>query len=151
METPCGIDPENNMTDIPAAGCRSRSAILFTYIVNTLPRVKKLLRHWEAEACRCQDPELRKQARASLQHKAFHCQGGAVYAVNCRQMQDTVLRLIIAYQTICDYLDNLCDRAVPMKRPLNSCTGLYLTPLPPQALSVITMPFTLTGMTADIS
>ena len=111
METLCGIDPENNMTDIPAAGCRSRSAILFTYIVNTLPRVKKLLRHWEAEACRCQDPELRKQARASLQHKAFHCQGGAVYAVNCRQLRDTVLRLIIAYQTICDYLDNLCDRA----------------------------------------
>lgn len=88
----------------------SRSSILFHYIVNILPRVKTLLRYWEEKAALCPDPELRKQALASLDKKAFHCQGGAVYAIRCGDLKDTALRLIIAYQTICDYLDNLCDR-----------------------------------------
>lgn len=111
METRYRFDTADNPVSIIPAYCRTRSDILFNYIVITLPRVKKLLRHWEAEARQCKDPELRKQALASLDKKAFHCQGGAVYAVSCDQLRHTTLRLIVAYQTICDYLDNLCDRA----------------------------------------
>lgn len=111
MEIPYRLGTEDNITNTPPSYCGRPSGILFNYIVHTLPRVKKLLHRWETEACRCEDPELRKQALASLQHKAFHCQGGAVYSVSCGQLKDTTLRLIIAYQTICDYLDNLCDRA----------------------------------------
>ncbi|HHV16831.1 MAG TPA: tetraprenyl-beta-curcumene synthase family protein [Gelria sp.] len=89
---------------------RTRSGILSHYIFKTLPQVKKLLQHWEIQAHQCKDPELRKQALASLHTKAFHCHGGAVYAVNCGPKEYITLRLIVAYQTICDYLDNLCDR-----------------------------------------
>ena len=90
---------------------KTRSGILLHYIFKTLPRVKKLLRCWETRANQCKDPELKKQALASVHTKAFHCHGGAVYAVNCGSMEYIILRLIVAYQTICDYLDNLCDRA----------------------------------------
>lgn len=90
---------------------RNRSGILLHYIFKTLPQVKRLLKHWETEAAQCRDPELKKQALASLHTKDFHCHGGAVYAVNCGPMEKITLRLIVAYQTICDYLDNLCDRA----------------------------------------
>jgi tetraprenyl-beta-curcumene synthase len=90
---------------------KTRSGILLHYIFKTLPQVKRLLKYWETRASQCKDPELRKQALASLHTKAFHCHGGAVYAVNCGSNEYITLRLIVAYQTICDYLDNLCDRA----------------------------------------
>lgn len=111
MEAPYRFEAANSMMDTIPDCYLSRSVILFKYVIITLPRVKKLLRYWEAEARQCKDPELRKQALASLDKKAFHCQGGAVYAVSCDQLKHTTLRLIVAYQTICDYLDNLCDRA----------------------------------------
>ncbi len=85
--------------------------ILLHFIVRTLPRVQALLKYWEQQACNCSDAELRKQAIASLNTKAFHCQGGAVFAVPYSKWEPLMLRLIVAYQTMCDYLDNLCDRA----------------------------------------
>jgi len=85
--------------------------ILGNYILRVLPRVKKLLKSWEIEARFIPDPVLRTQALDSLRLKAFHCQGGAVYAVPWSLSQQRLLQFIVAYQTLCDYLDNLCDRA----------------------------------------
>lgn len=90
---------------------RGSNAILRNYIFSVLLQVKKSLHGWEIEAKRCLDPELRKQALSSLNSKAFHCQGGAVFAVPYDKSEPNLLRLIVAYQTLCDYLDNLCDRA----------------------------------------
>jgi tetraprenyl-beta-curcumene synthase len=89
----------------------SRGKILWHFIVHTLPGVQTLLNQWKRQAASCSDVQLYKQAVASLQTKAFHCQGGAVFAVPYKAQEDVLLRLIVAYQTICDYLDNLCDRA----------------------------------------
>lgn len=51
-----------------------------------------------------------KPFQVSLQKK-FHCQGGAVFALLAGEMCEKAVRFIIAYQTISDYLDNLCDRS----------------------------------------
>ncbi len=53
---------------------------------------------------------LKKQAQSSLEHKAFHCIGGAVYALYPHVNRSIMLNAIINLQTISDYLDNLCDR-----------------------------------------
>ncbi|MEN6463164.1 MAG: DUF2600 family protein, partial [Syntrophomonas sp.] len=89
----------------------AQSRILFHYIRHTLPEVKRLLKYWQGEALQCVNPELKKQALSSLDRKAFHCQGGAVFAVPYREWESLLVELIVAYQTLCDYLDNLCDRA----------------------------------------
>ncbi|MDD4171768.1 MAG: tetraprenyl-beta-curcumene synthase family protein [Syntrophomonas sp.] len=89
----------------------SQAELLFHYIHHTLPRVNKLLSRWKREAQQCIDNELRVQALNSIAGKDFHCQGGAVFAVPYPDSEDLLLRLIVAYQTLCDYLDNLCDRA----------------------------------------
>jgi tetraprenyl-beta-curcumene synthase len=60
------------------------------------------------------DDELRKQALASIAEKTFHCQGGAVYALLHRAKLDALIPLIVSFQTISDYLDNLCDRSVSL-------------------------------------
>ena len=85
--------------------------LLFHFIRHTLPRVQRLLHQWKKEAELCEDEELRVQALSSIVGKDFHCQGGAVFAVPYPEREDLLLRLIVAYQTLCDYLDNLCDRA----------------------------------------
>ncbi|ABI68284.1 tetraprenyl-beta-curcumene synthase family protein [Syntrophomonas wolfei] len=87
-----------------------RMNLLSHYILFTLSQVKSQLKVWEQEARLCPNEELRKQALSSIHNKGFHCQGGAFFAVPYREKETLLLRLIIAYQTLCDYLDNLCDR-----------------------------------------
>ncbi len=84
--------------------------ILYKHIFHLLPQVKTKLEFWQNEAKKCEDDILRDMALSSLKSKAFHCQGGAVFALSNQKSQDHLLELIIAYQTLCDYLDNLCDR-----------------------------------------
>lgn len=90
---------------------RGQTGILTRYIIGVLPVVKKLLANWTKEAEQCQSTELRRQALLSLKNKDFHCQGGAVFALPGTARRQELISLIVAYQTICDYLDNLCDRA----------------------------------------
>ncbi|WP_054695687.1 tetraprenyl-beta-curcumene synthase family protein [Syntrophomonas palmitatica] len=88
----------------------NRGLILPAYIFRIIPKVNRLLTQWQAIAAACPDPVLREQALSSLHLKAFHCQGGAVYALMYPGCEKILLELITAYQTLCDYLDNLCDR-----------------------------------------
>lgn len=88
----------------------SKARLLMCYILSVLPRVNRLLKEWTLLAKQCPDKELRLQALASLENKAFHCQGGAVFTVDGSRYNNNLLELITAYQTLCDYLDNLCDR-----------------------------------------
>ena len=79
-----------------------------------IPRVHVYLREWRAVAGRIPNPELKKQAIASINTKGFHCEGGGIYALMAGNRSEDVLRFIVAYQTISDYLDNLCDRSTSL-------------------------------------
>lgn len=83
--------------------------LLLRKFLSTIPTVKKELQSWASRARDLPDP-LRSQALSSIEHKAFHCVGGSVYAHYPSVDARTMLRLIVAFQTISDYLDNLCDR-----------------------------------------
>lgn len=78
------------------------------------PMVDKELKYWERQAENIPDGELRKQAIASIRTKRFHCQGGAVYSLLAGKQRKEAVRFIVAYQTISDYLDNLCDRSTSL-------------------------------------
>nr|WP_138495582.1 tetraprenyl-beta-curcumene synthase family protein [Paenibacillus pinistramenti] len=79
-----------------------------------LPSVKTELNRIRQQASIIPDPELRRQALASIQTKEFHCQGGSVYAAANLPQRHVLIPLIVAFQTISDYLDNLCDRSTSM-------------------------------------
>ena len=88
---------------------------LMNKVYNTLfPIVQKELQGWEGKAAMIPDGELRTQALASIASKKFHCQGGAVFALLAGKECEKAVRFIIAYQTISDYLDNLCDRSTSL-------------------------------------
>src|SRR5690606_22634075 len=79
-----------------------------------LPAVEAELARWKQRIGHIPNPELRRQAWASITSKRFHCEGGSVFAALHPQWTPTLVRLIVALQTISDYLDNLCDRSVSM-------------------------------------
>lgn len=79
-----------------------------------LPAVHHELSYWKKRAESIPNPELRKQALASIDSKTFHCQGGAILALLAKKRLPNAIRFIVAYQTISDYLDNLCDRSTSL-------------------------------------
>lgn len=90
------------------------TCLIYDFVRKVFPYVDEQLEHWRTVASQIPDPELRKQALASLADKRFHAQGGAIYALYPGLKQEERQKLIVfivAYQTISDYLDNLCDRA----------------------------------------
>ncbi|TCP26641.1 tetraprenyl-beta-curcumene synthase [Scopulibacillus darangshiensis] len=79
-----------------------------------LPSVHEELGKWKQMASAIPDEELRRQALASIESKTFHCEGGSIYSLIAQDHYKDVIRFIVAYQTISDYLDNLCDRSVSL-------------------------------------
>lgn len=79
--------------------------------VKILPAVHQELNYWKKRADEIPNTELRKQALASIEYKTFHCEGGGILAILSTHDYKKAIRFIVAYQTISDYLDNLCDRS----------------------------------------
>ncbi|WP_051251003.1 tetraprenyl-beta-curcumene synthase family protein [Paenibacillus harenae] len=79
-----------------------------------LPDVERELGQLRRLAEGIPDPELRTQALSSMDSKKFHCQGGGVYAAANLEHRHILIPLIVALQTISDYLDNLCDRSTSL-------------------------------------
>lgn len=73
-----------------------------------------MLSTWEASAEQIPNAELRKQALDSIEDKTFHCEGGAIYSLLSQNYWKEAVQFIVAYQTISDYLDNLCDRSTSL-------------------------------------
>lgn len=104
------IELEQSRNQFPKEPIRLMSRV-YKFI---LPDVRRELDGWRQEADSIPDPELRKQALASIKAKEFHCQGGSVYAAANLAKREILIPLIVAFQTISDYLDNLCDRSTSM-------------------------------------
>ena len=83
-------------------------------ILRLQPVTHQYLQQWKKRAQNIPNPEFRKQALMSIATKTFHCEGGALYGLIARNHYKEAIKFIIAYQTICDYLDNLCDRSTSL-------------------------------------
>lgn len=82
-----------------------------SFVGRVWPQVDRELSFWRGQLDAFESPHLRAQARVSLDTKGFHCQGGSVFALLYPPRSHAVIPVIVAMQTISDYLDNLCDRA----------------------------------------
>ncbi|ASA20648.1 tetraprenyl-beta-curcumene synthase family protein [Paenibacillus donghaensis] len=102
------LEQGRNLSPRGPIGLMSR---VYKYV---LPEVRSSLNLWRQDAQGIPDPELRKQALASIETKQFHCEGGGIYAAGNLSMRHILIPLIVAYQTISDYLDNLCDRSTSL-------------------------------------
>jgi tetraprenyl-beta-curcumene synthase len=91
---------------------KASSIGLMTKLVRQVfPLVDIQLSRWRSYVNIHCSGELRVQALASLDTKKFHCQGGSFFSLYPQVNSREFVVLVIALQTISDYLDNLCDRA----------------------------------------
>ncbi|MGJ3205241.1 tetraprenyl-beta-curcumene synthase family protein [Geobacillus thermoleovorans] len=102
--------PEVSRLNIP----KNPIALMKMVYRDVLPLVHRELAYWRRQAERIPDPELRRQALASIASKTFHCEGGSILALLAGENMEDCIRFIVAYQTISDYLDNLCDRSTSL-------------------------------------
>ncbi len=111
---------------------RSAPFLMRSVFRKIFPKVNEELTYWKERAERIPNAELREQALASISAKKFHCQGGSVYSILAGSNWNESVRFIVAYQTISDYLDNLCDRSTSLDpvdfRMLHQAMADALTP-----------------------
>ncbi|MBP2636821.1 MAG: ytpB [Firmicutes bacterium] len=93
------------------ASTASGFVLLLRFVRIVFPLVDRELAYWQQYAATHGTHELSKQALASIATKKFHCQGGSVYCLYKHVPTENFIKLVVALQTISDYLDNLCDRA----------------------------------------
>lgn len=103
-------------------GSYSLPSLIARLVGGILPAVAWEMRGWKNRLETCSSPFLREQALQSMKNKRFHCQGGCAYALLNPAAGRELISFITAFQTISDYLDNLCDRlpAWPAQ-PQESC------------------------------
>jgi tetraprenyl-beta-curcumene synthase len=94
-----------------AESLRDAARLLYLAFREVLPRAGQYFEVYRGWARAIPNEELRMQALASMGSKQFHADGGSIYVLLAREQIDQTTRFIVAYQTISDYLDNLCDRS----------------------------------------
>ena len=82
-----------------------------------LPRVAAELRRWRVQALRIPDNDLRADALHALDSKRGHTDGAALFWTLTRRRRPELLRLLVAYEVIYDYLDNLSERSAAQGDP----------------------------------
>lgn len=89
----------------------SETILISKFVGKVFPAVNAELLRWQEQASHAKEEVLASQAFSSIKLKKFHAQGGSVYVLYPGVNKENLISFIVAYQTISDYLDNLCDRA----------------------------------------
>lgn len=88
------------------------------------PGVGREVERWRRAAAQIPDPALRRDALASLRTKRFNTEGAALFAVLPRRRDGRLLRVLVAFQVLLDFLDTLSERPAP--DPLANAAQLHL-------------------------
>lgn len=75
-----------------------------------LPEAARASRQWRARAESIPDTTIRTDALYALTHKRTHAEGAALFAMLPETRSRVLLELLVAYETIWDFLDNVSER-----------------------------------------
>lgn len=79
------------------------------YVWRILPISRQEVSAWTRRAARIPDPALRHAALASLTDKRFAVDGAALFATIPATRDPSLVRLLVAYQVLCDFLDTITE------------------------------------------
>jgi tetraprenyl-beta-curcumene synthase len=100
------VDP----TPLTPAQVRALVAAAARELTWGLHAVSRETRAWRAMAASIPDAALRADALHSLDHKRGHADGAALFTILPRRRNRELLRLLVAYEAIVDFLDNVNER-----------------------------------------
>ena len=99
-----------NPTPITVAQIRALFGVATRELAWGLGEVAKEIRAWRGLAERIPDAELRGDALYALNHKRPHADGAGLFSVLPDYRSPSLVRLLVAYETILDYLDEVSER-----------------------------------------
>lgn len=77
------------------------------------PSVAREVEHWHRMASSIPDMMIRQDALAALSGKRLNIEGAAFFAVLAPRRDGRLVRLLVAYQVLLDFLDSLSERPAP--------------------------------------
>ena len=106
------MSPGGNVTPPPLTPgqLRALAAAAWRELGWGLGEVSRELARWRERAERIADPTLRADALYSLRNKRTHADGAALFGILPRHRDGDLVRLLVAYETILDYLDEVSER-----------------------------------------
>ncbi len=120
------VDP----TPLSLAQLRALIAAAWRELTWGLRAVSRETRAWRALAEAIPDAAIRDDALRSLDHKRGHADGAALFTTLLRHRDGGLLTLLVAYETMLDFLDNVSERhpTPPNGRQLHRALGDALDP-----------------------
>ncbi len=88
------------------------------------PNVASEVAHWRCSACAIPDQTIRQEALQALSSKRLNIEGAALFAVLPPRRDVALLRLLIAFQVLLDFLDSLSEH--PARDPILDGCWLHL-------------------------
>jgi len=105
----------------------SLASVMLRFWLAVFPLVRAQLHDWERIAAEIPDPELRAQALATLDSERLSAAGAALFATTAPHVRGRtgreLVRALVAYQVICDYLDTLAEQ--PSADPVGNGAQLH--------------------------
>lgn len=77
------------------------------------PNVAREVAHWQRCAVSIPDATIRQDALAALSQKRLNIEGAALFAVLPPVRDSRLLRLLVAFQVLLDFLDSVSERPAP--------------------------------------
>ena len=78
-----------------------------------IPKVAQEVGAWRRRALAIPDAPIREDALSALSSKRFNPEGAALFAVLPRRRDSGLVRLLVAFQVLLDFLDSASERRVP--------------------------------------
>jgi tetraprenyl-beta-curcumene synthase len=103
----------NNPTPLSARQVWALITVASHELLWGIPTVAQEVAAWRARAQAIPDPTLRADALCALGSKRFNPEGAALFAVLCPGRDPNLVRLLVAFQVLLDYLDSATERPVP--------------------------------------
>jgi len=125
-------------TSSTAQDAVSAFLVVAHYYVAVAPQVRRELRRWRTRAETIPDATLRREALAKLDGEALNAEAAATFAVLApRRHRKDLIRLVVAFQVMYDYLDAVSEHAVadPLRNGLHLHKALLFA-IDPQAAPV---------------
>lgn len=88
---------------------RTLAGVATEYVRDVLPIARAETEHWKVRAAAIPDPQLRRAALDALVQKRWAVDGAALFATTAPQAGAQLVRLLVAYQILCDYLDSITE------------------------------------------
>jgi tetraprenyl-beta-curcumene synthase len=120
------------MRSVASQGSRRRELVALAFVMTrfwlvVFPRVRHELRGWRRRARAIPHPALRAQALATLDTERLSAAGAALFAATTRRLggrrRRALVRALVAYQVMCDYLDTLAEQ--PCADPIRNGAHLH--------------------------